>query len=141
MIPGRARPSGRARPLSDPSPLNPTAVKSRARALAEALAREAAARKGSSIRILDVSELLYITDYFVIVTSQSARQTRALAEALRAVAKEMSGAKGHEEGGSNSPWVLCDFDTVVAHVLTVEAREFYDLDALWADAEEVEFAA
>lgn len=109
--------------------------------LAEALAREAAAHKGAAIRILDVGELLYITDYFVIVTSQSARQTRAIAAALRAVAKELAGTKGHEEGGSRSPWVLCDFEMVVAHVLTEEAREFYDLDALWADAAEVEFAA
>lgn len=128
-----------------PPPLSPqldrTAAKSRSRSLAEALAREAAARKGENVRILDVSELLYITDYFVIVTSQSARQTRALAEALRAVAKETVGAKGHEEGTNKSPWVLCDFDTVVAHVLTEEARQFYDLDALWADAEEVDFAA
>lgn len=118
-----------------------TAVKTRSRALAELLAREAAALKGDAIRILDVSELLYITDYFVLVTSQSARQTRALAEALRAAAKVSTGGKGSEEGGSKSPWVLCDFDTVVVHVLTPEAREFYDLDGLWADAEEVEFAA
>jgi len=116
-------------------------VKVGSRALAAALAREAAERKGADVRVLDVSELLYITDFFVIVTSQSARQTRAIAEAVRAVAKEMTGSKGHAEGATKSSWVLCDFDTVVVHVLTQEAREFYDLDALWADAEEVDYAA
>jgi ribosome-associated protein len=117
--------------------LTRSAVKQRSRALAELLAREAAELKGEDVRVLDVSELLYITDYFVIVTSQSARQTRAIAEGLRAAAKEFAGTKGHEEGAVKSPWVLCDFDTVVAHVLTPEAREFYDLDGLWSDAPQI----
>lgn len=117
-----------------------TAVKERSRALAETLARETLALKGENVRVLDVSELLYITDFFVIVTSQSPRQTRALADALRAKAKEILGRAGNEEGGQSS-WVLCDFDVVVVHVLTADAREFYALDELWADAEEVTFAA
>lgn len=104
------------------------------------LAREALELKGERVRVLDVSELLYITDFFVIVTSQSARQTRALAAALRAKAKEALGRSAVEEGGHSS-WVLCDFDVVVVHVLTEESREFYALDELWADAEEVTFAA
>ena len=97
--------------------------------------------KGEGVRVLDVSELLYITDFFVIVTSQSARQTSAIAAALRAKAKEIVGVPGREEGGSNCSWVLCDFDVVVVHVLTEEAREFYALDELWSDAEEIIFAA
>ena len=110
-----------------------------ARALAARLAHEADLRKGENIRILDVAEFLYITDYFLIITTQSVRQTKALAEGLKTVAKEMTGSKGHDEGSATSSWMLCDFDTVVVHILTEEAREFYDLDGLWADAEEVEF--
>jgi ribosome-associated protein len=117
-----------------------TAVKERSRALAETLAREALAHKGENVRVLDVSELLYITDFFVIVTSQSPRQSRAIAAALHAKAKELMGRAGSEEGGQSS-WVLCDFDVVVVHVLGVETREFYALDELWADAEEITFAA
>ena len=111
--------------------------KRRTRELAERLAQEALALKGEDVRILDVSDLLYITDYFVIVTSASARQTRALADAMRQVAKEVTGDKGASEGTANSTWLLCDFDTVVVHILTEEAREFYALDDLWADAEQV----
>ena len=106
-------------------------------ALAQHLANEALELKGEDVRILDVSGLLYITDYFVLVTTQSARQTRALAEALRAAAKADTGAKGITEGTAQSAWLLCDFDTVVVHILTAEAREFYALDDLWADAEQV----
>ena len=111
--------------------------KRRAHALAERLAEEAIALKGEDVRILDVSELLYITDFFVIVTSASARQTRALAESMRQIAKEAAGDKGASEGTARSSWLLCDFDMVVVHILTEEAREFYALDELWADAEQV----
>ncbi|MHC4379763.1 MAG: ribosome silencing factor [Planctomycetota bacterium] len=113
--------------------------KETARALAEKLAHEAFLSKAEEIRILDVAEFLFITDYFLIVTTQSVRQTKALAESLKTIAKEVSGSRGHDEGTASSSWMLCDFDTVVVHILTEEAREFYDLDGLWADAEEVEF--
>jgi len=121
--------------------LDQAAIKQRSHALAEALAREAVESKGEHVRVLDVSGLLYITDYFVIVTSQSARQTRALAAALRARAKELTGSSGQEESDARSTWLLCDFDLVVVHVLTEEARAFYALDELWSDAEEITFAA
>lgn len=111
--------------------------RAKARALAETLAHEALELKGENVRILDVSDLLYITDFFLIVTTQSARQTRALAEALRTAAKQATGNKGTSEGTATSAWLLCDFDTVVVHILTEEAREFYGLDDLWADAEQV----
>lgn len=80
---------------------------------------------------------MYITDYFVIVTTKSARQTRAIADGLNAASKEAGFAKGRVEGQYQSPWLLADFGIVVAHVLTEEARGFYALDQLWADAEDV----
>lgn len=101
------------------------------------LAREATERRGESIRVLDVGDLLFITDYFLLVTTQTARQTRGLADALNLAAKDGGYEKGRTEGQSNSPWLLLDFGTVVVHILTGEAREFYGLDELWADAEEV----
>lgn len=113
--------------------------KKEARALAEKLAHEADALKGEDIRILDVGEFLYLTDYFILVTTQSGRQTKAIVESLKMVAKEMTGSKGTAEGTSQSSWMLCDFDTVIVHVLTADAREFYGMDDLWADAEEIGF--
>jgi len=113
--------------------------KSEALHLAKSLAQEAEAHKGEDVRILDVGDLLYLTDYFVLVTSQSARQTKAITSALRVEAKRVTGEPGHEEGSSGSAWVLCDFGTVVVHVLSPEGREFYGLDHLWHDAKLVPF--
>jgi len=110
-----------------------------ARALAERLAHEADSLKGENIRILDVGEFLFLTDYFVLVTTQSMRQTKSMADALKMAAKELTGSKGVHEGTAHSSWMLCDFDEVIVHILTDEAREFYGMDELWADAEEIGF--
>ncbi len=112
--------------------------KARALELAQALACEADSLKGENIEILDVSDLLYVTDYFVMVTTRSARQTKALGESLKTTAKADIGNRGAIEGSARSEWMLCDFDDVVVHILTESAREFYDLDTLWADAPRME---
>ncbi|KAA3609123.1 MAG: ribosome silencing factor [Planctomycetota bacterium] len=101
------------------------------------LAHEAVEFRGDQVRVLQVSDLLFITDYFVLVTTHSARQTRGLAESLNAAAKAKGLSKGRIEGQSSSPWLLIDFESVVVHILTEEAREFYALDTLWLEAEEV----
>jgi ribosome-associated protein len=118
--------------------LKATDSKENARVLALGLAHEAFRLKGEKIRVLDVGEFLYITDYFVIITAQSMRQTKALAEALQITAKELTNSKGVIEGKAASSWLLADFGSVVVHVLTEESREFYDLDVLWDDAEELQ---
>ncbi len=102
--------------------------------LAARLALEAIDLKAEDVCVLDVSELLYVTDFFVIATTQTARQTRSLAESLNLVAKELTGHKASIEGTLRSSWLLMDLGAVVVHILTADAREFYSLDALWADA-------
>ncbi len=126
--------------MTDPSP-RPEQAPLDARSLALTLARAAEEFKGNQIRVLDVGSLIFITDFFVLVTTQSSRQTRGLAEELNQEAKALCGHKGILEGDSSSSWLLMDFGNVVVHLLTEEAREFYDLDRLWADAPEVEVAA
>jgi ribosome-associated protein len=116
--------------------VDPTASKANfsPRELAEKLALEAIALKAENVSALEVSELLYVTDFFVIATTRSSRQTRGLAEALNDVAKTSTGHKGRIEGGQHSSWLLMDLGSVVVHILTEEAREFYNLDGLWGDA-------
>lgn len=110
------------------------------RELAEKLALEAIALKAEDVVVLEVTELLYLTDYFVIATTQSSRQTRALAESLNLVTKGLEGHKGRLEGTAQSNWLLMDCGDVVVHLLTAEAREFYALDDLWADAPQLDVA-
>lgn len=91
--------------------------------------------------ILDVSGPLVIADYFVIATAKNPRHARALAlevdALLRTQGRRHRNAAGLE---TENPWVLLDFDDVVLHVFTPEARAFYALESLWADVPRVPFA-
>jgi ribosome-associated protein len=108
--------------------------------LAFGLALEAQDLKAENVCVLGVQELLYVVDFFVLATTHNARQTKALADRLNELAKKSLGAKGRLEGSQRSPWLLIDLGNVVVHLLTEEAREFYALDELWADADRYEMA-
>jgi ribosome-associated protein len=95
--------------------------------------------RGEDTRVLDLTGVTPIFDYFVITSGNSRRQMVAIAEeADKVMAGEGSdrlGIEGHE-GGS---WILHDFGDVVLHVFDAEARKTYSLEALWADAVAVDW--
>lgn len=101
----------------------------------------ASAMKAEDIRILDMHELVTYTDYLVICTGRSTRQTRRIGQEIAGRLKhELDLMPGHvagETGGLNTEggeWILMDYFDFVVHVFTPEAREFYRLDHLWKDA-------
>ena len=106
------------------------------RTLAVACAKLCDDKKADNIVILDVRKIAFFTDFFVIATTTNERQSKAIAESLRVEMKH----KGHQclsngtGAGSDGRWVLQDFGDVVVHLFNGEARSFYDLESLWADA-------
>lgn len=94
-------------------------------------------KKGERIKIINVSELIKITDFFVLCSCESTTQVGAITdELLRAADKngfKISGIEGRE----NNLWVLVDFGDVIVHIFHEPVRLFYDLDGLWKDAEEI----
>lgn len=89
------------------------------------------------LQILDVSRPLAIVDYFVIGTVRNTRQAQTIARALDQEVKGLRGRRRRNTGGMESPdsnWVLLDFDDVVVHLFLPEARQYYGLESLWADA-------
>jgi ribosome-associated protein len=108
--------------------------------LALAIAAAADSKKASNIVIVDMRGLVAYTDYLVIATGQTARQTKAIADAIRKQVKEDTGAFARRvEGDREADWVLMDFIDVVVHIFTPEAREFYRLDRLWRQAPQTVF--
>ena len=92
------------------------------------------AKKGSDIAILDIRKLSSLTDYFIICTSDSEPQTRAIANHIK---KELSRKKIKPfqiEGLDYLEWVLMDYFDIVIHVFKKETREFYNIERLWGDA-------
>ena len=89
------------------------------------------------IVMLDLRQLTFFADYFVIMSAESSRQIQALEEDLTQALKEAGVPRFHREGTHNSGWVLLDFSDVIVHIFGPEEREFYGLEQLWARAPQV----
>jgi ribosome-associated protein len=109
------------------------------RELAILAARAASAKRARDVVVLEVRDLIVITDYFVIASGASDRQVRTIAEEVeRALAAE--GPKPiRREGEREGRWVLLDLVDLVVHVFRDQERDYYGLERLWADASPVEW--
>lgn len=101
-------------------------------------ARAALAVKAQDVVLLEVGEVAYFADAFVLATGRSDRQVQAIADAVVRAAKEAGepplGVEGHREGR----WVLVDWGDVIVHVFQEEVRAHYDLERLWSEARRTE---
>ncbi|MFN2544054.1 MAG: ribosome silencing factor [Actinomycetota bacterium] len=104
------------------------------RDLAVAAARAAADKQGERIVVMDVRELIVITDYFVIASGGSERQVRTIVEEIERALRDLDMKPVRREGDEDRRWVLLDFVDIVVHVFAPEERDYYDLERLWRDA-------
>jgi ribosome-associated protein len=103
--------------------------------LAERIAEIASDKKAMDVRLLDLRGVVGYTDYFVICTGNTERQTKAIHDAIHKELKDESGLLPRRtEGDREARWILMDYLDVVVHVFTPEAREFYRLEQLWGEA-------
>lgn len=93
-------------------------------------------KRATDIVVLDLHEVSDTLDWFVVASGESSLQLKALEDAVRERMKE-SGRLPRGVEGPSLRWVLLDYGSVVVHVMSPEARAFYDLEGLWADAERV----
>lgn len=104
------------------------------RELAITAARAAAAKQARDIVVLDVRDLIVITDYFVIASGGSDRQVKTVSEEIEREVKSQGVRPVRREGEREGHWVLLDFVDFVAHVFQDDDRAYYGLERLWADA-------
>jgi ribosome-associated protein len=107
--------------------------------VALAAARAAAEKQGDRIVVLDVRELIVITDYFVIASASSERQAKTIVDQVENALRSLGVKPLRREGESEGLWILLDYVDVVVHVFREEERDFYDLERLWGDAPRVEW--
>ena len=95
-------------------------------------------KKGMDIKLLKIDRVSSLADYFLICTGTSNTHVKTLCDyaeyALEQAGETMLGREGHR----GNSWELLDYGTLVVHVFTDEARKFYDLERLWADAENID---
>ena len=97
-------------------------------------------KKGVGIKLLKIDRVSSLADYFLICTGTSSTHVKTLCDyaeyTLENLGEKMLGREGHR----GNTWELLDFGSLVVHVFTEEAREFYSLERLWADAEAVDLS-
>ncbi|MBR6709317.1 MAG: ribosome silencing factor [Clostridia bacterium] len=102
--------------------------------LTEAIITVLDEKKGHGLKKLHVEDKTVLADYFVLCTGNSNTQVKALADEV----EYKIGLRGvdplHVEGRDNGSWVLIDYGSVIVHIFSREARDFYNLDKLWSDA-------
>jgi len=104
-------------------------------------ARAASSKKAIDPIILDVGDVLSITDSFVIVSAANTRQVRTIADEIELQITEAGGPKPLRiEGLDDLKWVLVDYGEFVIHVFLQETREYYELERLWSDVPRLEWA-
>ncbi len=97
-------------------------------------------KKGTDIKVMEVTELTSLADYFVICTGGSNTQINALCDAVEEALEKEGETPLHREGHRGGIWVLLDYGCVVVHVFNDEARSFYSLERLWSDGTPVDIS-
>lgn len=96
-------------------------------------------KKGLDIKLIKVSDITSLTEYFIIAAGSSSTQVKALAEEAEFQLSQ-EGVEPHHIEGKSTGWILLDYGDVVVHVLNEQARSFYDLERLWADGEQIDIS-
>ena len=108
---------------------NPTGSQNHAQRISELMLE----KKAVDIIIIDVRKITTLTDFFVVCTSESEPQSRAITDHINLKMKEEGTKSWHIEGYEYLDWVLIDYVNIVAHIFSKETREYYEFERLWAD--------
>ena len=108
--------------------------------IAEAAVKALDDKLGENICLIATEKVTVVSDYFVIVNGNSNTHVKALADEVEYALSQLGVEASHIEGKATG-WILLDYGCVVVHVFTPEAREYYNLEKLWADGEVVDISS
>ena len=112
--------------------MNENMQKEQAKAVAEFAFATLDNKKAMDVTLLEVSDQTILADYFLLATGTSNTHVRALADEVEfKLREEFSIEPNHIEGTSGNAWTLMDYGSVIIHIFTPQAREFYKLERLW----------
>ena len=95
-------------------------------------------KKGEDVRILDISEVSVLADYFIIANGTSNNQVKALVDNVEEKMAEAGFEVKQSEGNGSGTWVLLDYEDIIVHVFDKDNRLFYNLERIWSDGKRVQ---
>jgi len=95
-------------------------------------------KKAIDIRILDISRISSFANYFIICSGANEKHIQTLADEVREKLGEKGVNPAHVEGFQNASWILMEYFDIIVHIFSLEAREYYELERLWADGAQVD---
>jgi len=102
--------------------------------LARHIVEAIADKKGEDVLLLDIQDVSILADYFIIGSTASERQAKAVVESIKQETKQTFDVRPlRVEGEPASGWILMDYGGVVVHLFTPEVRAYYDLEGLWRE--------
>ena len=108
------------------------------REMAKTACRALSEKKAEDLRVIEISEISPLADYFIIATGSNTNQIQAMVDAVdEALTKEEHQVK-QIEGNRNSSWVLIDYGDIIVHIFSQEDRLFYNLEKIWTDGKRIE---
>lgn len=94
-------------------------------------------KKGEDIRVIEISEITTVADYFIIAHGNNPSQVSSLVENVEFRLSEKGYESKRIEGVKNTSWVLMDYTDVIIHIFSKEDRLFYDLERIWRDGKDI----
>ena len=98
-------------------------------------------KKASHIKVLDISSLTTMADYFIICQGSSTTQIKAISGEIEDKLSNQGIKPKGIEGFNTAFWILMDYDDTICHIFSPESRDFYKIENLWADAKEVDISS
>lgn len=95
-------------------------------------------KKARDITVLNISGLTTISDYFIIATGSSGKQVQALSDYVEEELLKDGVRSNSMEGYNSADWILICYDDVIVHIFKEETREFYKIEHIWKDAENID---
>ncbi len=109
-----------------------------AKEVAYAVTKALDEKKGIDIKLLRINDVSTLADYFLICTGTSSTHVKTLCDYAEYTLEQLGETLMGREGHRGNTWELLDYGTIVVHVFTEEARQFYSLERLWADAQKID---
>ncbi|WP_028273803.1 ribosome silencing factor [Atopococcus tabaci] len=107
----------------------------------EMVVKSADDKRAEDIMAMDMKGISVLADYFVVMHGNNERQIGAIADGILDESEKMGAVVKRVEGKDSANWILIDLGDVIVHVFSQEEREFYNLEKLWSDAENVDLSS